>query len=347
MLGPEGIMRLLYCATAGWLATLSGDFAAAHRLLDEGRALGAELRDPRWATWLLVVGAQLELLEDRPEDARREVAEGLLSDPRYQELTFAGRIGLQAEADLAERGRARSRDVEVAEARSRADELLTRSRAVAATFPDPASPTVRWLEADLTTAEAELTRLEGRSDAAAWIAVAARWEALRQPYEAAYARYRAAEALLAAGHRRPEAEAELRTAHDVTATLGARPLQARIEALARRGRVDLGAVEEGSAPADPASSVEAASTAERLAGCRNGSSSADPTADADDPFGLTTREREVLVLLAEGRTNRQIGDALFISGSTAGVHVSNILAKLGVTSRTEAAAVAVRLGLAR
>ena len=78
MLGPEGIMRLLYCATAGWLATLSGDFADAHRLLDEGRALGAELRDPRWATWLLVVGAQLELLEDRPEDARREVAEGLL-----------------------------------------------------------------------------------------------------------------------------------------------------------------------------------------------------------------------------------------------------------------------------
>ena len=66
-----------------------------------------------------------------------------------------------------------------------------------------------------------------------------------------------------------------------------------------------------------------------------------------DPFGLTTREREVLVLLADGRTNRQIGDALFISGSTAGVHVSNILAKLGVTSRTEAAAVAVRLGLAR
>ena len=268
MLGPEGIMRLLYCATAGWLATLSGDFADAHRLLDEGRALGAELRDPRWATWLLVVGAQLELLEDHPEDARREVAEGLLSDPRYQELTYAGRIGLQAEADLAERGRARKRDVEIAEARSRADELLTRSRAVVATFPDPASPTVRWLEADLTTAEAELTRLEGRSDAAAWIAVAARWEALRQPYEAAYARYRAAEALLAAGHRRAEAEAELRAAHEVVATLGARPLQSRIEALARRGRVDLGAVEEGRAPADPASSVAGCVHSRWLAGCR-------------------------------------------------------------------------------
>ena len=66
-----------------------------------------------------------------------------------------------------------------------------------------------------------------------------------------------------------------------------------------------------------------------------------------DPFGLTGREREVLALVAEGYTNRRIADTLFISESTAGVHVSHILAKLGVESRTEAAAVAVRLGLDR
>jgi DNA-binding NarL/FixJ family response regulator len=53
-----------------------------------------------------------------------------------------------------------------------------------------------------------------------------------------------------------------------------------------------------------------------------------------------------LALVAEGHTNKRIADALYISESTAGVHVSNILGKLGVTSRTEAAAVAVRLGLA-
>ena len=64
-----------------------------------------------------------------------------------------------------------------------------------------------------------------------------------------------------------------------------------------------------------------------------------------DPFGLTTREREVLALVAEGYTNRRIAEALFISESTAGVHVSHILAKLGVESRTEAATIAVRLGL--
>jgi DNA-binding NarL/FixJ family response regulator len=62
-------------------------------------------------------------------------------------------------------------------------------------------------------------------------------------------------------------------------------------------------------------------------------------------FGLTRREREVLARVAAGRTNRQIAEELFISESTAGVHVSNILAKLGVSSRTEAAAVALGEGL--
>ncbi|MFI5083077.1 MAG: response regulator transcription factor [Streptosporangiales bacterium] len=68
----------------------------------------------------------------------------------------------------------------------------------------------------------------------------------------------------------------------------------------------------------------------------------------EDPlarFGLTEREREILVLLAAGRSNPQIAETLFISPKTASVHVSNILAKLGVASRVEAAAVAHRLGV--
>jgi DNA-binding NarL/FixJ family response regulator len=64
-----------------------------------------------------------------------------------------------------------------------------------------------------------------------------------------------------------------------------------------------------------------------------------------DDHGLTAREREVLALLVEGHTNKRIAEQLFISESTAGVHVSNILGKLGVGSRTEAATVAARLGL--
>ena len=64
-----------------------------------------------------------------------------------------------------------------------------------------------------------------------------------------------------------------------------------------------------------------------------------------DTFGLSRREHEVLALISEGRTNREIGERLFISQKTVGVHVGNILAKLGVSGRVEAAAVAIRLGL--
>ena len=61
--------------------------------------------------------------------------------------------------------------------------------------------------------------------------------------------------------------------------------------------------------------------------------------------GLTPREVEVLELLVEGYSNRRIAAALYMSESTAGVHVSNILGKLGVSGRVEAAALAVRQGL--
>ncbi|WP_164873226.1 response regulator transcription factor, partial [Streptomyces resistomycificus] len=71
----------------------------------------------------------------------------------------------------------------------------------------------------------------------------------------------------------------------------------------------------------------------------------DSPAAADRAAVLTAREQDVLRLLALGRSNRQIGEELFISGKTASVHVSNILAKLGAASRTEAVAVAYRQGL--
>jgi DNA-binding NarL/FixJ family response regulator len=90
----------------------------------------------------------------------------------------------------------------------------------------------------------------------------------------------------------------------------------------------------------------AASTAAGAEALETDVTSATP-AVIEDPFGLTAREREVLVLLAEGQTNRRIADALFISESTASVHVSNIIGKLGVANRVEAAAAAVRSGLAR
>ena len=97
----------------------------------------------------------------------------------------------------------------------------------------------------------------------------------------------------------------------------------RFLSLGRRARIDLAAPPHGGSPDGPAA----------------------PDTDGADEHRLTPREREVLALLADGRTNRQIADALFISAKTASVHVSNILAKLGVANRGEAAALAHRLHL--
>ena len=117
------------------------------------------------------------------------------------------------------------------------------------------------------------------------------------------------------------ARSPLREAHSIATELGARVVAEQIEALARRGRVDLG-------------SAATAAGADDV-----------PTDHAVDRLHLTDREREVLALVAEGRTNRQIAESLFISAKTASVHVSNILTKLDVANRGEAAAVARRLGL--
>jgi DNA-binding CsgD family transcriptional regulator len=168
--------------------------------------------------------------------------------------------------------------------------------------------------------EAELARLEGRSDPGLWAAAAQAWEQLTVPYPAAYARWREAEALLLAGVARERVEASLRTAYATATALGALPLCREIEGLARRGRLGLGT---GAAP--PITS-EPPSPLARL--------------------GLTAREQEVLALVATGRTNRQIAETLFISPKTATLHVSNILSKLGVTNRVEAATIAHRLGVA-
>jgi DNA-binding NarL/FixJ family response regulator len=103
--------------------------------------------------------------------------------------------------------------------------------------------------------------------------------------------------------------------------MGARPLQDEIEALARRARVAL----------EPAGGAPV----------KAGGEARPPTST----LGLTPRERDVLALVAVGRTNRQIAEELFISESTAGVHVSNIIGKLGASNRVEAAAIAHRLGI--
>ncbi|WP_347585225.1 AAA family ATPase [Streptomyces sp. B6B3] len=165
--------------------------------------------------------------------------------------------------------------------------------------------------------EAELRRAEGTATAADWAAAATAFEAEVRPFELARIRARWAETLIAEGDRRRAAEL-LGQAHAAAEALGAGPLLAEIERLAQRARLALGAEHEPDAGAG--------------GGPR-------------DTFGLTPRERDVLALVAAGRSNRQIAEELFISPKTASVHVSNILAKLAVSGRGEAAALAHRLGI--
>jgi DNA-binding CsgD family transcriptional regulator/tetratricopeptide (TPR) repeat protein len=176
------------------------------------------------------------------------------------------------------------------------------------------------IEAELATAVAEGTRLEGRSDAQGWADVARRRVMLAQPWETAYARFRQAEAILVSRGGKQEVQPPLSDAHRIAQQLGATPLVEQIERLARHGRVRLATV-----------------PAERR------------TRRATTPEGvivaLTTREWEVLTMVAAGHTNREIGEELFISEKTASVHISNAMDKLGALSRYDAAAIATRVGL--
>ena len=97
--------------------------------------------------------------------------------------------------------------------------------------------------------------------------------------------------------------------------------------------------------AQPVDAAAAAATGAAASGIAAAFAPDDGSKRPKEAFGLSRREREVLALIAEGRTNREIGERLFISQKTVGVHVGNILAKLGASGRVEAAMVAIRLEL--
>ncbi|MFE0632246.1 AAA family ATPase [Streptomyces sp. NPDC058864] len=168
--------------------------------------------------------------------------------------------------------------------------------------------------------QAELGRAEGDDDPALWSRAVAAFAALDRPYESAAALLGEGRALLAGHQRRAAALDRLGRARRIAGDLGAGLLLADVEALLRR------------AGTDPAEDHEPPASA---------------TADEPAPFGLTPRESEVLGLVAKGHSNRRISEELYISQKTTSTHVSNILAKLGASSRTEAAAMAHRHGLPR
>ncbi len=308
---------LLYWHTCrAQLALGRGDADAAADAIAVLARATAGLTEPQFVGAHGVLSA--ELARRRGDiDAAREVVDDGLDRIEYcsedvMRIAALAAAGLRVEGDAGEGARDRRDDEAAALARTRADALLERARLAA-----QSGLVVEAVQ--LATAEAEHARASGaapgRDAVALWRTAADRWDELVRPYHAAYARWREAEALMAARDR--DAAAVAASAALVAARrLGSAWLAEEVESLAARARLQLG---------------------EQVA--------AVPKAETEDPFGLTARERDVLALVAAGATNREIGERLHMAEKTASVHVSRILAKLDVRSRTEAAAVAHRQGL--
>ncbi|MFH9434186.1 helix-turn-helix transcriptional regulator [Streptomyces rochei] len=292
-----------------FIALARGGTAEAARLLAEARAAyGTHDPMPQYRLPLAALALGIAAAEGRVQDARAEFGRVLDTGlpPGTQRYGWPLLLSAaQAEAD--------ARGLPAAE--EGRTEALERLAGTAKTLTTGAPV---WL-AHEKWVRAELHRAEGRDTPALWTEAVTAFECLERPYELARVRHRLAAALLDTGGEDERARATelLRLAGTVALHLGARPLADAVDLLGRRARLTLGrAAGPERAPADPA-----------------------------EALGLTSRERDVLRLVSDGRTNRQIAEELFISPKTASVHVSNILAKLGVSGRGEAAAVAHRLAL--
>jgi DNA-binding CsgD family transcriptional regulator len=228
-------------------------------------------------------------------------------------IAQASAAGARVEGEIARRARDLRETAERREALARLRIHISRLDAAA----EEGGPVeAAWL----AYGKAEMASARGRNNAKLWREAANQWEAMDRCYYTAIMRWREAEAEVESGDR-AAAEEPAQNALATARRLGSRWLAGEVEGLARRARLQLGDMEPLPVQTSSAGDAEEA------------------------PFGLTPRELQVLALIAEGATNRQIGAALFMAEKTASVHVSRILGKLGVSSRTQAAAMAHRLHL--
>ncbi|BFO15574.1 hypothetical protein SHKM778_19620 [Streptomyces sp. KM77-8] len=281
---------------------------AARRLADARTFFGTHDPMPQYALPMTWVALGIAAAEDRLPDARAELLTTLDTGLPPGTQRYGWPLLLTATTAEADAHGAPATE-------PGRPEILERIRKAAKTL---ATGVPVWQAYDAWL-RAELLRAEGRTDPDAWSAAVEAFEPLERPFDLARVRFRLAEALLASGtgdDERARATELLRLVTAVADHLGAAPLARSATLLARRARLALAPARREPAPADPAESL-----------------------------GLTSRERDVLRLVTAGHTNRRIAEELFISPKTASVHVSNILAKLGVSGRGEAAAVAHRLGL--
>ena len=267
---------------------------------------------------LVVIEAELARSRGQLEAAHGMLMETLARDdlgdePRYRWMVLSLAARVQADLALAAQDEGRAVPAEVF---TQADAVRSEAGSLRIL-----SPTDRGHRA---LALAEHARLRREGETTAWREAAEQWRETHDPVPLAYALFRFAEALSGDGEV-AEAGVAASEALALARAAGAAPLEAEVEALIRRARLPAPSATNGAAPATPVAP--------------------DVEPDAAERLGLTAREEEVLRLVADGRSNSQIAETLFISRKTASVHVSNILSKLGVSSRVEAAAVAHRQGI--
>ena len=307
---PEGSAPQLSCVQL-YAAVARGDADALAR----GTALRRDwFRDGQIA--LISGGCSIDALtwSGRHEEAVALAVELVDHLGRTWSDYFLGRIwisalALAALADAADAARLQgaSGSAAVAELVARGAELLDAARTTAERGRPRGGRLGPEGRAWLARAAAEHSRLTGEDDPALWEETTRLFD-YGYRYEVARSRFRWAQALLGAGDRNA-AEIEAGQALEEAEVMGAAPLAEAVRALGRRGRLDLPGVRRSTTAV------------------------------------LTEREEEVLLLVAQGLTNRQIGERLFISAKTVSVHVSNVLAKLGASGRAEAVSLAHQRGL--
>jgi DNA-binding CsgD family transcriptional regulator len=302
------------------MALHRGDHDEAARLLMIVDQLTAGLSEVQFRAQFHSIVAQLALEEGRANEASEAIdsALSLAAGTVDPDLVRMCALGVRALADGIDDARARGRRADLDKAQLGASALVHEAERVVAVPLARGGTPLPAPVAYLAVGRAEQSRLTA-SDPELWAAAVVEWDALSSPYEAAYCRWREAEALLQTRSGRARATELVQQAWRASLDIGAVVLAARIERLAQRARISLTAAE----------TAEPDTPAQRIA----------------EDLELTPREVEVLAQLARGQTDRQIADELFISKKTASVHVSNILRKLNVTSRFEAAEIGQRAGL--
>jgi DNA-binding CsgD family transcriptional regulator len=315
----------------------------------------------QWSSLVLRTAVSLALWRGDLGDAQTAAELGwrrVLETEDPAQIVVAAATVLEACAAAADAGRLKRDWSAVAEAGTLAAEILPVAEANLRRHPLPAGVGARR-EAELymATARAHHERVRGRTKPETYAALADAWATIPVPYQVAKARWWQAQAALPTRARRAEARRALLDAWRISGNLPAEPLRRALRDLAQRGRITLPIDTIVGIPIERDEALVAmgpglpgaAGRADGAAAPVGGHDVSDRFIAADTPavarFGLSPREYGVLLVLAEGRTNREIADRLFISERTVAVHVRRILSKLAVSGRVEAAGVAIRLGL--